>query len=253
MIDPKDPRDPDDDEEDLQTGDEEDAGQDDVESGDDTETGQEPSEAKAEDGEVAPRAARATARQDNYREIARQEAEHRARVEREIADLRQQLQARQPQEESEEQFEARLQLLPVDDRVRERLGRSEKRHQRELLYTRLQSADAADRASYQSRAAVDTRYRKYEQQVEQILATERRQGRDFPRDTILKFILGEKVMANAAKINEARKQGKQRIDRQQAKPIEGRSDRQVQRRGRLGEGNSIEDLEYRLTQPGVFI
>lgn len=129
------------------------------------------------------------------------------------------------------------------------MERSEKRHQRELLLTRMQAADAADRASFQAKAAFDPRYKKYADRVEQVLADERRQGRDFPRETVLKFVLGEAVINSKGK-SKQQQDASERVRRQQARADSGRSDVSGQRQ-RQGQGNSLADLEKRLS--GVFI
>jgi hypothetical protein len=74
---------------------------------------------------------------------------------------------------------------------------------------------------------------------------ERRQGRDFPRETILRFVLGDRVMQNKGKIDQQRKQGQQNINRQRTQPDTSRSDRSAQRRGGSS-GNTLADLEKRL-------
>jgi len=216
----------------------------------------EPGEQATEGEEPDEVEARPARQRVDYREIARQEAEHRARVEREVAELRAQVQQRQqPQGESEEAFELRMQVLPTGDQVRERLARAERRHQHEMLMTRLAAADAADRASYQAQATVDPVYKKYADQVEQILRAERQAGRDFPRETILDFVLGRAVRMNRGKVKTAREQGQRRIAQQQARAPDARSDQAPnrQRQRYAADDMSPEAVRHRLSQPGVFI
>lgn len=230
--------------------DEEDTGLEDFESGDAPEAGQELADAEAEESPVAA-TDKPQRRQNDYREIARQEAEHRARVEREYAEYRAQAEAQRNQgDEPENVFEQRMSLLPVDQQIRERLSRSDRRHQRELILTRMQAADSADKANYQAKSASNPRYRKYEARVEELLAFERRNGRDFPRETILRFVLGEAVIANEGKTAKARTAGQDRIRQQQVRPPTAGSDQAAQRRRASG-GDSVADLERRLE--GVFI
>jgi len=223
---------------------------------DDSGVADEPDEQAAEGEEPDEVEARPARQRADYREIARQEAEHRARVERELAELRSQVQQRQqPQGESEEAFELRMQVLPTGDQVRERLARAERRHQHEMLMTRLAAADAADRASFTAKAASNPVFKKYETDVEQILRAERQAGRDFPRETILAFVLGKKVMENRGKVDTARQQGQRRIAQQQARAPDARSDQASnrQRQRYAADDMSPEAVRYRLSQPGVFI
>lgn len=178
-------------------------------------TGQESESAAPEEGLTARRE-----RDRDLREQLRKQAEHTARVERELNDLRsqsQQRQQQQPQGESDEAFEARMQLLPTDSQMRERFTRSERRHQHELLLTRMQAADASDRAEYLHAAASDPRYTKYADEVERVLSEERRMGRDWKRSAVLSFLIGQKVLANKSKVEAAKAAGQSNIKRQQAK------------------------------------
>ena len=55
------------------------------------------------------------------------------------------------------------------------------------------------------------------------MAEERRQGRDFPRETVLKFVLGEAVINSKGKSKQQQEAG-ERVRRQQARADSGRSD-----------------------------
>lgn len=223
-----------------------DAGSLDDESGDESEAGQEP-----EDAQGSTRVAgRASTRIQALRREAQEARERTALLERELEQERsRRQQPQQPQEESDEVFNARVAMLEPEARINARIERSEKRHQRELLITRMAAADAADRAAFQARAAYDPRYKKYGDQVERVLAEERRQGRDFPRDTVLKFVLGEAVLNSKTKPRQ-QQDGQRRIAQQQARADSGRSDVSTNRQ-RTGQGNSLADLERRLD--GVII
>ena len=224
-----------------------DAGSLDDEGGDDAETGQEPEDAQGQE-----RLGRAGKRIQSLREAAQRERERAAQLERELAQERQQRQQpQQPREETNEEFEAKLALVEnFEDRTRMRLERSEKRHQRELLMLRLQTADATDKAAFTAKAAYDPYVKKYANEVEQLLAEERRQGRDYPRETVLDFIIGRAARTNPNR-GKQKQAGQDRIRREQARADSGRSDVERGQRTRLGQGNTLADLEYRLRDVNI--
>lgn len=227
-------------------GEGQDAGRLDDEGGDEAETGQELEDAQGQAG-----LGRREKRIQALRREAQEAREREALLQRELeAERARNRQPAQPTEESDEAFNAKLALIDDPERrIMARMERSEKRHQREMLLTRMQAADAADRASFQAKAAFDPRYKKFADRVEQVLADERRQGRDFPRETVLKFVLGEAVINSKGK-SKQQSEAAERVRRQSARADSGRSDVSGQRQ-RQGQGNSLADLERRLN--GVFI
>ena len=122
-----------------------DAGSLDNEGGDDAEAGQE-----LEDAQGQARVGRAQSRIQALRREAQEAREREALLQRELeAERSRNRQPAQPAEESDEAFNAKLALIDdPEKRILARMERSEKRHQREMLFTRMQAADAADRASF---------------------------------------------------------------------------------------------------------
>jgi len=227
----------------------EDAGLDDDESGDEAETGQKLEDAEAEEGQVEEPQSRGERRFQKLSTTARESAARAQALEIEVRQLRAEREqreaaARQPKEESPEEEAARLALMTVEERVDYRLEKAERRHQREIAMTRFQAADMADKAAFESKASSNPRYKRYAKEVEDLLASERRAGRDFTRETVLRFVLGGKVLDGGPTRDKAERAGKERIQRQQARADSGRSDRAASRRG--GGGDSIADLERRL-------
>ena len=251
-----DPRDPDEieDEGPLQEGD--DAGQIDDEGGNDAETGQEFEGDQAEERVDRP------ARRDNlYREELRAEREHRARVEAELNILRQEREARnqprQPQEESDEQFNQRIAMLDPEQRMDAKLDRATRRHNQQLALATFAAADRADKTAFDSRAVTDTRRKRLAARVEEILQTERRKGRDFDRETVYKFILGEeaeKAMSGRGP-STGRREAERRVASQQARTTGGRGDARRDERPRQyrRDDNSPEAVRARLEAPDAFI
>lgn len=145
--------------------------------------------------------------------------------ERELEDLRRDRQpARQqqtgPQEESEEAFQARLVNLPPDERSDAKLARMERRYAFSAHQVQLQVVDGSDRAAFEARKAYDKRYLKYADEVERRHAALLRGENGLPpqlipRETILKVIIGERVLGSGGSKEQHRQQqrGRQRIER----------------------------------------
>ncbi len=234
-------------EEEIQEAD--DAGLDDDESGDEAEAGQESPDEEAEEGQVddeARRPSRATSAVQKAKSLAREAAAKADRLERELQELRAERErARQPQGETPEQEAAKLSLMTAEERMDYKFEKATQAHQRQINLIAFQSADNADKAAYQAKGAYDPRFKKYEADVERLLAEERKAGRSFPRETILKFVLGEKVMASKQDIQRQKDAGKRNVDRQRTQADASRSDRSAPRT-RVGTGNTLADLEKRL-------
>jgi len=184
-------------------------------------------------------------------EEVRASRERADQLERTLAELRQGSQQQQqpqgPKFESDQEFAARLAMMEPEQRIEARLERSEKRHQYELLVTRMQMAESQDIAKFQGMAAANPLFKKVASEVEQVRRTELQRGRDIDRETIATYLLGRKLLESKGKIAEARSKGADNIRREQARPDTGRSDVRPERRGTDARSN----LEKRLT--GVLI
>lgn len=244
-VDPKDP-----DDEEIVLQEEDDAGLDDDEGGDEAETGQELADEEAEERLVEEPKSRGDKRFQKLSNTAREEAARRQALEVEVQQLKSERAAREaaaarPKERSAEEEAASLALMTVEERVDYRLEKAERRHQHEIALTRFQAADMADKAAYDSKASANPRYKRYEKEVEGLLASERRAGRDFTRETVLRFVLGGKVLDGGPVRDKAAARGKENIRRQTARADSGRSDQAAPRRGDSS-GNSLAALERRL-------
>jgi hypothetical protein len=213
-----DPRNPDEieDEDLVETDEGSDAGQIDDDGGDEAQAGQE-----FEGAETEERVSRGGRRDDTLRSELRAQREHNARVEAELAALRQEREQRQQQaqtrEENDQEFMARISLLDPMDQMNARLDRAINRNNRQTALMAFASADRADKASYEAKAAVDAIYRKYQVQVEQTLATARRQGySDIDRETVLDLVRGRAMRASKAKIGRGSDQGREQRQRRYA-------------------------------------
>jgi hypothetical protein len=178
------------------------------------------------------------------------------RLDREVAELRRQnadLAARlaptpstQPQarayvppilQETEEQFQARLALLPPDERMEQRALRAEARQEMRLQQMQFQQQEQSDRVAFDAKCSMDGRYKRWQDRVEAKHAELLRQGTPAPREVILKFLLGEHLLSQAGgkEAKQSAAQRKQRVARQTVRPANAGSDVQVDRRQRGGE------------------
>ena len=229
----------------------EDPGQSDDEGGDGSQGETEAEDGEAEEGLGEPerrQPSRATKAVQEAKRIAREASERSARLERELQELR--AERAKPQGETPEQEAARLSLMTAEERMDHKLEKAVRENQRQMNALRFQAADQADKAAYDAKGAYDPRYAKYAPDVERLLLAERQAGRDFPRETILKFVLGERVMQSKKDIAAQKAAGAKRVQQQTARAGNAGSDRSAQR-GRVGSGNSLADLEKRLE--GVII
>lgn len=226
-----------------------DAGHVDDEGGYEAEAGQEPEAAEAPQ--------RVTRRDDRIREELRAEREHRSRVEQELNQLRAEREQRNAMagEETDQQFMARIALLDRDSQVDARLERAQRLTNRQMALMAFATADRADKAAYEAKSAYDPIYKKYASEVEQVLAIERRKGRDFDRETVLDFVRGRRARMNSGK-SPAKEQAERRVQRQQtAPPSGGRGDQPRQERQRKFAPNDMspEAVRQRLFADDAFI
>ena len=98
-----------------------------------------------------------------------------------------------------------------------KLDRANRRHQQQLALATFAGADRADKTAFDARALSDPRRKRFAARVEEVLQIERRKGRDFDRETVYKFILGEEAEKSMSgrSPSQARQAGQQRIASQQ--------------------------------------
>lgn len=238
-----DPRDPD---EEIDENEGQDAGLDDDEGGGEADR-EETTDEEAEEGLVAEPQSRGEKRFQKLANEVKAEREARAALEKEMQQLRAERAQREntPKGESPEEEAMRLSLMTSDERTDYKLAKAKREHDFAINVMRFQSADREDRASYTAKAATDTRYKKYEQEVETLLAEERRVGHNPSREIILDYLIGRNMRLNGgAARDKAKKEGAARIQSQTARADSGRSDRAPARRNESG--NDLRALEKRL-------
>jgi hypothetical protein len=203
------------------------------------------------DEDVTPRSERVAGRAtDRIQRLASENAELKRRLsERGTAQPTQQPQL--PQEETEEQFRARIQLLPPDERLEARHERSERVNGQRLALLQLQNADLADKMAFDSKATTDARYQRYANAVEEKRLELRNQGQVVPREAILKFLIGERVLSGQGSkaVRQGRQQAQQRVQRQQTRPVGAGSD--TSPAGRRGAPSEADARRRRLENMGI--
>jgi hypothetical protein len=175
------------------------------------------------------------------------------RLDREVADLKRQnadlaarlapAQPTQPQarthvppilQETDEQFNARMVLLPPDERMEQRSLRAEARQEMRLQLMQFQQQEQSDRTAFEAKCMTDPRWNRWKDRVETMHAELMRQGTPAPRQLVLEVLLGRHLLsgAGAKEAKQATAQRKQRVARQTVRPANAGSDVQVDRRQR---------------------
>lgn len=164
-------------------------------------------------------------------EFARLRAERREeraradRLEREIAAIRADRERDRAREavETPEQEAARLALMSPEERIDYKLAKAEQQNQQFLRQQAFMSADQQDKLAYKEKALDDPRYAKYGAEVEEKLAEARRTGGNPSREVVLKYLLGEKLLASK-KSETVKKAAEASVRRQTTSPGSSKGD-----------------------------
>lgn len=171
------------------------------------------------------------------RQEARQAKEHADRVQRELAEMRAQTERQklQAQQASEEE---RLALMTDGEKAQYFYQKTQVEQQQLKQQLEFQKQDMADRTTFSSKAAADPRYAKYQDAVEAELQAIRHQwGFNLPREAVLAFLVGKRVLDGQGSAKAQQAKGKQTVTRQRTAPPKGNSDAG----GRQRQGKSLED------------
>jgi len=222
--------------------------------------GGEPEADAAESAEEDEERVRPRSRRD-YRDEARAAREHAARVEAELTALRAQInqQNQGPREPTDQEFEQQIAQYPQEEQFRYRSYRQEQKLQRALQANTFQTRDFIDKQSFDTKAVSDSDRRRLAPRVEQTLASWRSQGLwQANREDAYFWLKGQISEQNRGKSAEARRQGEDRVARQQGRTQGGRSDQPPGSRARryAPDDMSPEAVRQRLLGPdgrGVLI
>jgi hypothetical protein len=194
---------------------------------------------------VAVQPSRRDTRIQTLADEARQAKSELAETRRRLDDLSRQMTQPRPPSESPEQRAARFALMTPQEQMSETLRESEQRTVALVQQVQMQSADAADRAAFQSRAAVDPLYAKWGPKVEGKLAELRARGNNVERDVLLKFMIGEAALerrgstAGKAEVTQAQR----RVASQRTRTANSGSDTAPQRRQQVSLERRLEDVQ----------
>lgn len=193
---------------------------------------------------VAAQLSRRDTRIQTLADEARQAKAELAETRRRLDELSRQMTQPRVQAESPEQRAARFALMTSQEQMAETLRESEQRTAALVQQVQMQSADAADRAAFQSRAAVDPLYAKWGPKVEGKLAELRARGNNVEREVLLKFMIGEAALerrgstAGKAEVKQAQK----RVAGQRTQPTNSGSDTAPQRRQQVSLERRLENM-----------
>jgi hypothetical protein len=189
----------------------------------------------------------------------RLESERRAReaLEREIAQLRAPPQPQapppNPQAEAERERQEVERIVyaaqaqgqdPTSAVARYYAEKSEQKIQQQLLRANLEIADRMDRQSFEATKREFAIARRLSDRVESELARMRQQGLNPARDAVLKYLVGEEILAKAnTQVERQRKAGARQIAAQTVPPAQTRSTAPPERGQR--QDNSLAAIEAR--------
>jgi len=145
-------------------------------------------------------------------------------LERQIRELRQNQAPAQPRE-TPEQFQQRLAQMEPWERTEYLRQQDANFLQQRLNQIEFNSKDSADRTAYEALSTREPVAAKLKADVEARLQEMRANGMDAPRETILKFLIGERALANKTRAtNRTSKAAAARREAQTARPSSGRGD-----------------------------
>ncbi len=186
-------------------------------------------------GEVKPRSAATIAVQEAKRRAKEAEAET-VRLRAEMAEIQRQRVATQTAEERRLEAE-RLALMSPEEKSEHQLKRLEEGFNARIGALQFQTADSADRTAFETRCARVPAFDAIRDDVEAALAKARAGGSNPSRETVAKYLIGERAIERAEKGGKTKQanRGQQNVQRQTVKPSSGRSDVQ---RGNQRSGGS---------------
>lgn len=179
------------------------------------------------DPDPQPEPARAPRGANRVAEATRIAAEAKAEAEalkREIEALKTARPTVDPRLAAEER-QQRLAAMSPDQRTDFLLREQEQRFEARLAQTEFSTKDAADAAEFRTLCSSNPAAAKLSADVEEELAKLRANGQTAPRETILKYLLGERMLSKAPKARQAQvRQAAGSVARNAVRPGQGRSD-----------------------------
>jgi len=186
----------------------------------------------AADEEPEPKPTRGAQRIAALAERTKAAEERAERVERQLAEL-----TRTRNEQLTEQQEAeRLALMTPEERSDYKLEKARREFDQKLGMAHFQAQDQADKVAFSAKVSSNPVFAKYELEVERRLA-ELRQGnpskgippQNIPRIEMLKWVIGDRALAQAGAGAKAKAKGAARVAQQTVAPAGAKSNAASQR------------------------
>jgi hypothetical protein len=136
-----------------------------------------------------------------------------------------------PREETDAEFEARIQLLEGSERADARMQRFIAQQQRRDFVNTVQAAATADRAAYTERARDNPRMARWQPRVEEEFQKRLNMGQAVSRLDLFYWLVGKHLDENPKAAGKERARAQDRVARNTVRPSQGSSDVRPQRRG----------------------
>lgn len=156
---------------------------------------------------------------------AKEATERAARIDREFQEFKAEQSRRAAVVEKKEPTAEEMALWSTEQIIDYKLQKATGQFSQNLQQLQWNTQEANDKAAFERLQLSDPRAKKYAAEVETRLANIRKQGQNVDRESLLKFIIGEKVFTGGAKAARTqKKQGEDQIRRQKTNPPAGQSD-----------------------------
>ena len=163
---------------------------------------------------------------------------------RRLDELTKQVQQPKAQAETPEQRAQRRALMTPQEVMMEELNLARQEFGQQVQSLQVQNAETADRTAFQAKAATNPLYAKYAPKVEGKLAEMRVSGANAPRETVLKYLIGEAALERFSSKEGKREvaQARERVKRNTVRPSNSGSDTAATRRREESLERRLENL-----------
>lgn len=182
--------------------------------------------AEDEEPEAQPVKAKGKSKEENFAAMRERLRLREEELDRLRAERTQPVQQRQGDPEAERR---RYEAMTPEQRVMHAAAVAEERMAAFTARAEFNAHDSADKAAFDGKALSDPRYRKYASEVEAQLLNLRKQGQNAPREALLNYLIGQKIMANGPKARKQVADGQREVRRQTTQPDKPKGDVQGKR------------------------
>ena len=113
------------------------------------------------------------------------------------------------------QEQERLQYMTVEERADYKIAKAENAIRQQMQFQKLQMEDWQDKTGFEAKCSVNPTLASVKDEVERVLASQRAQGTNVPREALAVYLIGQKMLAKANKVaGKKAVAGKQAIRRQ---------------------------------------